>query len=180
MSFKTVLSIAALATLLGGVACKNNATAPPASTPASNQPVASKTPGPLPDRAFRALLAIKDAPTKLRAGQKETVVVRVKNASDVFWWARGGETNDASSNRFYIAVGDRWLQQDGKLVTEMDGRIGIPKDLRPGDEVEVPLTISAPTTPGTYTLEIDLVQEQVSWFHDKGSLTAKAEVTVVR
>ena len=180
MSFKIVLSIAALAALLGGVACKNNATAPPSSTPASSQPAASKTPGPLPDRAFRALLAIKDAPTKLRAGQKETVVVRIKNASDVFWWARGGENNDANSNRFYIAVGNRWLQEDGKLVTEMDGRIGISKDLRPGEEVEVPLTISAPTTPGNYVLEVDLVQEQVSWFHDKGSPTAKTEVTVVR
>ncbi|HEX3279818.1 MAG TPA: hypothetical protein VHR36_01190 [Pyrinomonadaceae bacterium] len=180
MHFKTLLSLAAMATLLGGVACKNNTSGPTASTPASNQPVASKTPGPLPDRAFRASLALKDAPTKLRAGQKETVVVRIKNASDVFWWARGGENNDANSNRFYIAVGDRWLQEDGQLVTEMDGRIGIPKDLRPGDEVEVPLTISAPTTPGNYVLEVDLVQEQVSWFHDKGSPTAKTNVTVVR
>src|ERR1051325_11592366 len=180
MRLKTFLSVAALAALLVAVACKNTSTAPPASAPASNQPVASKTPGPLPDRAFRALLALKDPPTKLRAGQKETVVVRIKNASDVFWWARGGETNDASSNRFYIAVGDRWLQEDGKLLTEMDGRIGIPKDLRPGEEVEVPLTISAPTTPGNYVLEVDLVQEQVSWFHDKGSPTAKTQVSVVR
>jgi hypothetical protein len=52
--------------------------------------------------------------------------------------------------------------------------------LRPGEEVEVPLAISAPTTPGNYILEVDLVQEQVSWFHDKGSPTARTNVTVVR
>jgi hypothetical protein len=178
MRLKATLLITILVTLFIAIACKENTTAP--NTAETNQPTAGKTPGPLPDRGFRALLAFKDAPTKLRAGQKETVVVRVKNGSDVFWWARGGEPNDSASNKFYIAVGNLWLQEDGKLLTEMDGRIGLPKDLRPGEEVEVPLSISAPTTPGDYVLEVDLVQEQVSWFHDKGSPTARTNVIVVR
>src|SRR4029078_11640260 len=109
MRLKTLLSLAALATLLAAVACKNNTTAPPVSTPESNQPAASKTRGPLPDRAFRALLAFKDAPAKLRAGQKETVVVRIKNASDVFWWARGGEPNFNDNNKFYLYTRDLCL-----------------------------------------------------------------------
>lgn len=180
MRLKAALSITILVTLFIAIACKENTTAPAANTAETNQPTAGKTAGPLPDRGFRALLALKDAPTKLRTGQKETVVVRVKNASDVFWWARGAESNFNDSNKFYIAVGDRWLQEDGKLLTEMDGRIGLPKDLRPGEEVEVPLAISAPTTPGNYILEVDLVQEQVSWFHEKGSPTARTNVTVVR
>jgi hypothetical protein len=29
-------------------------------------------------------------------------------------------------------------------------------------------------------LEIDLIQEQVAWFSEKGSTTAKAKVTVVK
>lgn len=180
MRLKTALSIATLAILLIAVACKENTTTPTTNTTETSQPVAGKTLGPLPDRAFRAQLAFKDAPSKLRAGQKETVVVRVQNASNVLWWARGGEFNDSSSNKFYLAVGDLWLQEDGKLLTEMDGRIGLPKDLRPGEEVEVPLSITAPTTPGNYILEVDLVQEQVSWFHDKGSPTARTNVTVAR
>ncbi len=179
MRLKTAFAIIALTTLLVAVACNKNTT-PSANTADPNQPAASKTPGPLPDRAFRAELAFKDAPAKLRAGQKETVVVRVKNASDVFWWARGGETNFNNGNQFYIAVGNAWLQEDGKLATNMDGRMGLPKDLRPGEEVEVALLISAPTTPGNYILEVDLVQEQVSWFHEKGSPTARTNVTVVR
>jgi hypothetical protein len=179
MSLKIALSIATLAILLTAFACKENTTTPNANTADTSQ-AAGKTPGPLPDRGFRALLAFKDAPAKLRAGQKETVVVRVKNGSDVVWWARGAEFNNSNSNKFYIALGDLWLQEDGKLLTEMDGRIGLPKDLRPGEEIEVPLSISAPTTPGNYILEVDLVQEQVSWFHDKGSPTARTNVTVVR
>ncbi|HUS12618.1 MAG TPA: hypothetical protein VMZ30_19265 [Pyrinomonadaceae bacterium] len=180
MHLKTALLITVLTILLTAVACKRESTTSTTNTAESGQPAAGKTPGPLPDRAFRAVLAFKDAPAKLRTGQKETVVVRVKNGSDVFWWARGAERNDSPSNKFYIAVGNLWLQEDGKLLTNMDGRIGLPKDLRPGEEVEVPLSISAPTTPGNYILEIDLVQEQVAWFHDKGSATARTNVTVVR
>jgi hypothetical protein len=144
------------------------------------QPVASKTPGPLPDAAFKAQITLPEAPAKLRAGQKETVQVHIKNASDVFWWARGGEVNDRNDNWFYIAAGNRWLKPDGSLVTDMDGRYGISKDLKPGDETEIPLLVTAPKEPGDYLLEVDLVQEQVSWFSEKGSPTARAKVTVVR
>jgi len=62
----------------------------------------------------------------------------------------------------------------------MDGRIGLAKDLRPNEETEVSLAITAPTNPGNYVLDVDMVQEQVSWFHDKGSPTARTNITVVR
>jgi hypothetical protein len=147
---------------------------------AAATPAPARTPGPLPDAAFKAQLSLPDAPAKLRAGQKETVQVHIKNASDIFWWSRGGETNDRTDNFFYIAAGNRWLKADGSLVTDMDGRYGISKDLKPGEETEIPLAVTAPKEPGEYILEVDLVQEQVSWFSDKGSPTARAKVTVVR
>jgi hypothetical protein len=147
---------------------------------AQSQPTAPKTPAALPDNGFAAQLTILDPPAKLRAGQKETVQVRIKNASDVFWWARGGEFNDRPDNMFYLAAGNRWLKPDGSLVTNMDGRYGISKNLKPGEETEVPLLVTAPKEPGDYLLEVDLVQEQVAWFSDKGSPTARAKVTVVR
>ncbi len=161
-------------------ACKQKPTTNTAAPVNASRPVGNKTPGPLPDRAFKAQIALPDPPTKLRAGQKETIAVKVKNASDVSWWARGGEINDRADNKFYIAIGDRWLDKDGKLLTEMDGRLGISKDLKPGEEVELPLLITAPKEPGNYILEVDLVQEQVAWFSDKGSPTARTKVTVVQ
>ena len=42
------------------------------------------------------------------------------------------------------------------------------------------LAITAPKEPGNYILEVDLVQEQVAWFRDKGSPTAQTKVTVVQ
>ena len=140
----------------------------------------SRTAAPLPESGFKAQITIPEPPSKLRAGQKEVITVRVKNASDVIWWRRGGELNNRPDNKFYIAVGNRWLDKDGKLTSETEGHNGISKDLRPGEEAEMTLQITAPKEPGEYTLEVDLVQEQVSWFKEKGSPTANSKVTVVK
>ncbi len=182
MKLKNVLIAVFAASAVASAACRASSPTKTA-TPANRNetaPVTSRTPGPLPTRGFRAQIVLIDPPAKLRVGQKETINVRVKNASDVFWWARGGETNDRNDNKFYIAVGDRWLDEGGKLLSEMDGRLGISKDLRSGEELELPLQITAPEKPGEYILEVDMVQEQVSWFGDKGSPTARTKVTVVR
>ncbi len=156
----------------------------PAANSADGTP--TPTPGPkaaaaLPDNGFKAQITLTDPPARLRAGQKETIQVKIKNASDVLWYARGGELNTNPDNRFYLAAGNRWLKAAGEeMVTNMDGRYGLPKDLAPGEETEIPLQVTAPKTPGDYILEVDLIQEQVGWFLDKGSPTAKVKVTVVR
>src|SRR2546423_6743 len=178
MKMRAVLTAFALAFAFG--ACGKKQPAANANSANANRPATSKTPGPLPDAGFKAQITLPDPPSKLRAGEKARVQVHIKNASDVLWWARGGETNTRDDNKFYLAAGDRWLKGDGSLVTDMDGRYGIGKDLRPGEETEVPLLVTAPKEPGDYLLEVDLVQEQVGWFSDRGSPTARAKVTVVR
>jgi hypothetical protein len=180
MRLKVALGVLLCAcALLVAAACNSK---PTVNTNAVGQktPAGPKEAAPLPEAAFRAQLALVDPPAKLRAGQKETIQVKVKNASDVPWYARGGEVNTNPDNRFYIAAGDRWLKPDNTLVTNMDGRYGISKDLKPGEETEVPLQITAPKEPGDYLLEVDLIQEQVAWFSDKGSQTARTKITVVR
>ena len=174
-----VLAIAAVAAF--AFACSSNK---PSTTPSqsaqSQKPQVPEAPTALPNTAFKAEISFIDPPAKLRAGQKETVRVKIKNASNEMWWARGAPINTRPDNRFYIAAGDRWLKADGSLMTDMDGRYGIGKDLKPGEETEVPLAITAPKDPGEYTLEVDLLQEQVAWFREKGSPTAKAKVTVTK
>ncbi len=132
---------------------------------------------PLPDNGYKAKITLSDPPTKLRVGQKQIIQVKVQNASDVPWKVRGCEED----NKFYIAAGNQWLKAEGEqLVTRMDGRHGLPNNLKPGEAGEVPLQITAPKELGEYILEVDLVQEQVAWFSDKGSETAKVKVNVVQ
>ena len=160
------------------IACKPKPAKP--SSPGSSATPISRTAAPLPDSGFKAQVTLSEPPSKLRTGQKEVITVKVKNASDVVWWQRGGEINDRPDNKFYIAVGNRWLDKDGKLTSETEGHSGISKDLRPGEEAEMTLQITAPKEPGEYILSLDMVQEGVSWFGEKGSTTTKAKVTVVK
>ena len=164
--------------------CASISVPPASSTPTPSQPAkqeaTNRIAGPLPESGFKAQVDLVEPPPKLRAGEKVIVNVRVKNASDVMWYARGGEINTNPSNKFFLAVGNRWLQPDGKVLTNMDGRYGFDRDLKPGEETTLPLQITAPRTPGEYLLDVDVVQEQVAWFNEKGSPTAQAKVTVVR
>jgi hypothetical protein len=177
MSSKPILIVIACALITATTACKEKRQANTQPAPVI-QP--TKTAGPLPEKGYKAQIDLPEPPTKLRPGQKETILLKVKNASDVVWWQRGGEINDRSDNMFYIAAGNRWLDKDGKRTTDTEGHNGIPKDLRPGEETQMSLLITAPSQPGEYTMELDMVQEGVSWFGDKGSATTKAKVTVVR
>ena len=179
---QTTIGLAIAAVAAFAFACSGNkpSTMPSQSAQSQKTQAQPDAPAALPNTAFKAEISLIDPPAKLRTGQKETVRVKIKNASNEMWWARGARVNTRPDNRFYIAAGDRWLKADGSLLTDMDGRYGIGKDLRPGEETEVPLAITAPKDPGEYTLEVDLVQEQVAWFREKGSPTAKAKVTVTK
>lgn len=151
------------------------------STERGSKTVAPGQPQALPENGFKASITLVDPPAKLRVGQKQSIRVKVKNASDVMWYARGAEFNPSTDNKFYLAAGNRWLQSDDEsLITDMDGRYGLDRDLKPGEETEVPLLITAPKEPGEYLLEVDAIQEQVAWFRDKGSPTARVKISVVK
>jgi len=128
---------------------------------------------PLPDSAFRAEIRVANPPAHLSAGEPATVQVSIKNTSEVTWRGR-----DWTADPFQIAVGNHWLDGGGKTVINDDGRAPFTRDIRPGETIEIPLTINAPSRGGSYQLEIDLVQEGVSWFGLRGSLTLRLPIVI--
>jgi len=142
--------------------------------PRDGAPAITESHEPLYDDAFDAAISAPDAPARMRAGQKQTLRIVVRNASDYPWPAKG-ETD----GRYYINAGDIWLDAEtGATVNNLDGRATITHDLAPGEELTLPLTITAPAEPGEYVIEIDLVQEGVAWFKEKGSTPLHIKVTV--
>ena len=98
----------------------------------------------------------------------------MKNVSLTVWPSRG-----QPDGSLLINVADAWFRNDGKsLVTNTDGRAGLLLDLWPGKAADIRLQITAPVQAGEYILEIDLVQEGVAWFKDKGSQTWRGRVKV--
>ena len=129
----------------------------------------------LPDAAYRAQITALSPPQTIRAGERVAFIVRIKNESETVWPARGRE----SDGRFGVRVGNIWLTSTGQgVVNNMDGRSSFPADLHPGQEAEIPLTITAPRAPGDYLMIIDMVQEGVAWFGERDSAPLRLRVRV--
>ncbi|HZS34487.1 MAG TPA: condensation domain-containing protein [Methylomirabilota bacterium] len=122
----------------------------------------------LPPTAYRASLA---APASCAAepGAELRIPVTVTNVSPDVW--RPSEVSG-------IFVANRWLNGWGRVVSALDGRSPLPGACPPGSSVEVELSVVAPRESGRYILELDLVDEGVAWFKDRGSEAARVRVQV--
>lgn len=127
---------------------------------------------PLPDSGFKAQVTVVSPPAKLGRGERADVTVRVKNTSDTAWPVRGR----AGDGIFQVNLGDRWLQGDKEV--RVDERVFLPRAVKPGEEVEMPFVMIAPDAPGEYTVEVDMLQEGVAWFFQKGSQPARVKIRV--
>ena len=142
--------------------------------PAPSNPNLPKRDAPLPDAAYKAELSLVDPLTTMKPGEKRQIKINVKNASPVLWLVYGSQPDI----KYRVAVGNGWLDSNQKLITKMDGRIGLAADLPAGGTVQVQMGITAPAKAGEYYLMLDMVQEQVTWFEEKGSPVFKTKVTV--
>ncbi|NTW21732.1 MAG: hypothetical protein HGA42_20145, partial [Nostocales cyanobacterium W4_Combined_metabat2_030] len=122
----------------------------------------------LPDLAYQAQLT---APLSLVAKPGEIIdfSVTVKNMSPVVW------PHSAASG---ITLGNHWLDKEGNVVFRSDGRVALLQNLPPNAEVVLSLSVKAPMAVGEYILQLDLVEEGVIWFQQKGSKTTPINVKV--
>jgi SAM-dependent methyltransferase len=119
----------------------------------------------LPRNAVLAEIEPLDRELELEAGGDATVRARVRNAGDAPWPAlMGGRP---------VHLGNHWLDRAGTLLRLDDGRVPLPHDVAPGQEVELELSVTAPVEPGDYLLELDLVQEGVAWFSQRRRLSRR-------
>ncbi len=125
----------------------------------------------LPAGAFRARIELVDAPTRFEAGRPASVRARVVNEGDARWWAMADGRGSCQ-----VRLGNHWLDERGRVVAFEDARAELPDDLEPGAGVELELCVRPPDRPGRYALELDMVQEGVAWFRDRGSATVRVPI----
>jgi hypothetical protein len=103
-------------------------------------------------------------------GSRVACLLTVENLSPSEW------RTDAS-HRYKIGV--RLRSHTGRLLRELDG-IPVPSAAsRPGGKETVLLVVTLPDSPGLYELFVDVVEEGVCWFSDRGSAPLVCEVQVL-
>ena len=128
-------------------------------------------PAPLPNSGFKAKITVPASQFIFDAGSEVTLILKIQNTSTVVW-------PFSASEQYLLQIGNHWIDRNGSILLFDDGRTPLPYAVKPSQEIDLPIKFRVPIKEGTYTLEFDMVQEHVSWFHDRGSETVKVPVQV--
>ena len=124
----------------------------------------------LPREGFAAdQTVLGEVPGEISTGDVLRLEVRVTNTSRAVWPTHGERA---------VRLGARWRRGGTSSETE-EARMNLAGDLGPGDAETVTLAVRSPRTPGRYTLELGLLQEDVAWFIDKGGPLTRIEIAVL-
>jgi hypothetical protein len=113
-----------------------------------------------------------DTPRLMRQKSTHLVHLTVKNTSDGAW--------DTGSGRGPVHVSYHWWTASGEEETHDGPRSQLPHAVGPDATVDVTAHVLAPSQPGKYFLEWDVVQENVCWFGQRGASTLRLDVEVTR
>jgi SAM-dependent methyltransferase len=102
------------------------------------------------------------APSLTREGGRVHGVVTVVNEGDTLW-LRG----DDEAGR--VRLGLQLLSPERRLILMDFARSVLPRDVAPGERLEVPVDVVLPEAAAPYVLKLDMVDEHVCWFEDVGS-----------
>ena len=65
--------------------------------------------------------------------------------------------------------GVRIIDEQGQIIHELQGYPMLPRAVPPGGTVDFQIQFVAPSASGSYTLKVDLVDQHICWFEERGS-----------
>jgi len=127
----------------------------------------------LPEAGFQVEFPSHNVASEMLTGKTVAADITVKNISPVTW-----PSKPDNKDRYAVNLSYHWLTRKGEKVV-LDGlRTPLPRDLKPGESVNLKAAIQAPAKPGRYILEVTLVQEGEAWFPDKNGAKLALPVNV--
>ena len=87
----------------------------------------------------------------------------VRNVGDTLWL--GGTL----LRRGAVTLGVKIFDEAGTVCDEFHGEPALPRAVAPNESCSVTIEHRCPAAPGRYTLKIDLVDQHICWFEERGS-----------
>ncbi len=78
-----------------------------------------------------------------------------------------------------MTVGLKVCDAGREVLREDLGRTPLPRDVAPGEEIEIEMTVAGLLPTGHYGLQYDMVVEGVTWFEFQGSPCARRLLEVI-
>ena len=130
---------------------------------ANNKPASSVPDSRSPGLLRAQMVLTKKPPAQIKAGQKFTFELEVKNDGDTLWLA-GTETRLG-----IVMPATKLLNENGTVIREIHGEPPLPQSIAPGETFKLKIPYQAPLVAGPYKLQIDFVNQHVCWFEMVGS-----------
>jgi glycosyltransferase involved in cell wall biosynthesis/SAM-dependent methyltransferase len=116
---------------------------------------------------------LEPPPRQIEAGANLIVKVAIRNAGDTLWL-------NGQSVRFGVVMpGVQVIDEHGAIVKEVHGYPMLPRAVAPGLSIAIDIPCPVPATTGEYVVKIDLVDQHVCWFEEKGSTPLLLSLKVV-
>jgi hypothetical protein len=133
--------------------------------------------GPLGEKGYALDLSAEKVPTQWQKNELKQCAIRMKNNGNVGLSSLSSDLGDIS--KFAVRMSYRWTKEGPvQSFAGFDTRTELPGAIKPNAVITMNMAIQAPSTPGTYWLEIEAVQEFAAWFKDKGSPGIRMEAEV--
>jgi hypothetical protein len=103
----------------------------------------------------------------MAAGEVALARVEVANSSPTVW-PDPRSADPRGVGWLAVRLSSRWWTADGPTSSYLL-RADLSAPLPPGGSATLRLPVRAPASPGDYRLQVDLVEEGVAWFEDRGA-----------
>jgi len=124
-------------------------------------------------RTLAARIRPRRESAETAAGENFVVEAEVRNEAETVW------LRDMRRGRGAVSLGAHLWDESGRLVKHDFGRAPLSRDLAWGEKARFALRLTAPSQPGRYLLRLDMVDDGVAWFAERGSTTAVVRLEVV-
>ena len=128
------------------------------------------------DNMHRASYRSVALPAPIFAGSPVHVALTARNDGWEAWHATGANPYHVGFNVSAAPPLPRTLPA---LANAYPTRAMLAADVAPGGEAPIAVDLPAIPAPGTYTLQVDMVEEGVSWFETQGDLPMQLTLVVV-
>jgi hypothetical protein len=132
------------------------------SRPAPDSPRPAPAAQPLPREGFRVEWVSNTMPRRVKAGSTTPVSITFKNVGTAVWLDLRS-TRNQPPQAGAVRISYRWMPSGGPPLG-YQGRVNLAGPLSPGQSATLTVQVTAPSAPGAYRLQFDLVQELVAWF----------------
>ncbi len=123
---------------------------------------------------LKAKIAVSRIAKVFRPNEQVKVRTKVKNTGDTIWLSAPNDCGGC------VLLGAKMFNAQGQLINEFIPWVLLPGNVYPGETVELILPFEAPAFPGKYTLVIDMVDEFIAWFSERGSESYLFDFKVIK